>query len=95
MRRLDALSGGARIVELRDACGIAAGEPDRVLDFPLGILSAEEFTALLERFRQIDPAQNNEADPHLLVTAAAGLVASPSLTVYENPSAPMYPASGE
>ncbi len=38
----------------------------------LGILSTDEFTALLERFRQIDPAQNNEADPHLLVSAAAG-----------------------
>ncbi len=38
----------------------------------LGVLSGEEFIALLERFTQIDAAQNNEADPHLLVTAAAG-----------------------
>lgn len=38
----------------------------------LGTLSIEEFISLLDRFRQIDAAQNLEADPHLLVTAAAG-----------------------
>jgi hypothetical protein len=38
----------------------------------LGTLSAEEFTALLERFSLLNPRQNFEADPHLIVTAAAG-----------------------
>jgi len=38
----------------------------------LGELSPEEFTALLERFRHLDPVQNLEGDPHLLVTARAG-----------------------
>jgi len=38
----------------------------------LGELSAEEFVALLARFRAIDPVQNLEADPHLIVTARAG-----------------------
>jgi hypothetical protein len=38
----------------------------------LGQLTAEEFAALLERFRQLDPVQVSEADPHLLVTARAG-----------------------
>lgn len=38
----------------------------------LGELSAEEFSALLGRFRLLDPIQNNEADPHILVTARAG-----------------------
>ena len=38
----------------------------------LGTLSPEEFTALLGRFQQLDARQNHDADPHLLVTAAAG-----------------------
>lgn len=38
----------------------------------LGPLSAMEFALLLERFRQIDPLENQEADPHLLVIATAG-----------------------
>jgi len=38
----------------------------------LGDLSLEEFSALLERLREIDPVQNHEADPHLLVTSRAG-----------------------
>lgn len=38
----------------------------------LGELSSEEFSALLERFRNLDPVQNNEANPHILVTARAG-----------------------
>ena len=36
MRGLDALAGGARVVELRDAAGIAAGEPDRREDSFVG-----------------------------------------------------------
>ena len=36
MRGLDALAGRARVVELRDAAGIAAGEPDRREDFLVG-----------------------------------------------------------
>lgn len=38
----------------------------------LGVLTAEEFAALLTRFSRLDRVQNHEADPHLLVTAAAG-----------------------
>lgn len=38
----------------------------------LGVLTPDEFLALLHRLRQIDSAQNNDADPHLLVTAASG-----------------------
>jgi hypothetical protein len=38
----------------------------------LGALSSEEFTALLERFRLLDSTQNHEADPQLVVSAAAG-----------------------
>ncbi len=38
----------------------------------LGVLSTEEFAALVERFSRIHAAQNIEADPHLLVTAPAG-----------------------
>lgn len=38
----------------------------------LGVLTAEEFAALLARFSRLDPVQNHEAEPHLLVTAAAG-----------------------
>lgn len=38
----------------------------------LGDLSVEEMTALLERFSQLDPQQNEDAEPHLLVTARAG-----------------------
>lgn len=38
----------------------------------LGVLSAEEFNALLGRFSQIDARQNHDADPHLLVSASAG-----------------------
>jgi hypothetical protein len=38
----------------------------------LGELSPEEFTAVLARFRDLDPVQNLEADPHILVTAHAG-----------------------
>lgn len=38
----------------------------------LGALSAEEFTALLGRFSLLNPRQNFEADPHLIVTAAGG-----------------------
>jgi hypothetical protein len=38
----------------------------------LGVLSTDEFIGLLERLTRIDAAQNSEADPHLLVTAAAG-----------------------
>src|SRR5262249_60557182 len=45
MRGLDALAGGARILELRDAGRIAAGEPDRVLDLARRIGAAEEQTA--------------------------------------------------
>lgn len=39
---------------------------------PLGEVSAAELIALLERLRAIDPAQNAEADPHLLIGAPAG-----------------------
>jgi hypothetical protein len=39
---------------------------------PLGELSAEELTALLERLRDIHPEQNAEADPHVLIAAPAG-----------------------
>jgi hypothetical protein len=38
----------------------------------VGELTADEFVALLERFRRLDPVQNHEADPHLLVTTRAG-----------------------
>ena len=38
----------------------------------LGPLSPAEFTALLSRFQQLDARQNHDADPHLLVSAAAG-----------------------
>jgi len=38
----------------------------------LGVLTPAEFTALLARFAHLDSVQNHEADPHLLVTAAAG-----------------------
>jgi hypothetical protein len=38
----------------------------------LGALSPEEFLALLERFTRLDARQIHDADPHLLVTAAAG-----------------------
>lgn len=38
----------------------------------VGELTPEEFAALLDRFRRLDPVQNQEADPHLLVTARAG-----------------------
>ena len=38
----------------------------------LGELSPEEFAGLLARFRALDPIQNLEADPHVLVTARAG-----------------------
>ena len=38
----------------------------------VGELTGEEFVALLERFRRLDPVQNHEADPHLLVTCPAG-----------------------
>ena len=38
----------------------------------IGELTAEEFAALLERFRRLDAVQNHEAEPHLFVTAPAG-----------------------
>ena len=38
----------------------------------LGNLAEDEVIALLERFRRIDPLQNNESDPHLLIEANAG-----------------------
>jgi len=38
----------------------------------LGELSADEFGALLARFRDLDSVQNLETDPHLVVTARAG-----------------------
>jgi hypothetical protein len=38
----------------------------------VGEWSTEEFAALLERFRRLDPVQNLEADPHLFVTTSAG-----------------------
>lgn len=38
----------------------------------LGVLTSDQFLALLHRLRRIDSAQNNDADPHLLVTAALG-----------------------
>jgi hypothetical protein len=38
----------------------------------LGPLSTEEFAALLGRFQQLEARQNHDADPHILVTAAAG-----------------------
>ncbi len=38
----------------------------------LGELSPDEFAALLERLRTIDPVQNHECDPHVIVVARAG-----------------------
>jgi hypothetical protein len=38
----------------------------------LGVLSEDEFLALLNRFRVLDAVQNSDADPHLLVSASAG-----------------------
>ncbi len=38
----------------------------------LGDLNADEFLALLEHFRRLDPVQNHEADPQLFVSARAG-----------------------
>lgn len=48
------------------AAGVMHGAVD------VGELTAEEFAALLERFRRLDPVQNHEADPHLFVTMSAG-----------------------
>lgn len=48
------------------AADIAHGRID------VGGLTGDEFIALLERFRRLDPVQNNDADPHLLVTTSAG-----------------------
>src|SRR6266700_3595944 len=42
MRRLDAFPGRAGIIELGDPAGVAAGEPDRVLDSPLAIMAPEQ-----------------------------------------------------
>jgi len=39
---------------------------------PLGEVSAAELVALLERLREIDPVQNAEADPQVLIAAPAG-----------------------
>ncbi|MSU67889.1 MAG: hypothetical protein CK548_06990 [Opitutia bacterium] len=38
----------------------------------LGVLTPDEFRSLLDRLRRIDCAQPTEADPHLVVTSAAG-----------------------
>jgi hypothetical protein len=38
----------------------------------LGELTADAFAALLERFRRLDPVQNHDSDPHLLITTHAG-----------------------
>jgi len=38
----------------------------------LGVLTPDEFRSLLDRLRRIDSAQPNDADPHLVVTSAAG-----------------------
>ncbi len=48
------------------AADIAHGKVD------VGELTIDEFLALLDRFRHLDPVQNHEADPHLLVTTAVG-----------------------
>jgi hypothetical protein len=48
------------------AADIAHGSVD------VGEMTAEEFASLLERFRQLDPVQNSDFDPQLLVTAPAG-----------------------
>src|ERR1700730_16585524 len=42
VRGLDALAGGAGIVEWREAAGISAGQPDCLEDAPLGVLAAEQ-----------------------------------------------------
>jgi hypothetical protein len=52
--------------------------PDTTADDPahgtadLGELNADEFLALLERFRRLGPVQNREAEPQLFVGARAG-----------------------
>jgi hypothetical protein len=38
----------------------------------LGDFSAEELSALLERFRAIDALQNHDAEPHLIIVTRAG-----------------------
>src|SRR5262245_30211240 len=42
VRRLDALAGGAGVVELRDAAGIAAGESNAGENIVLGVAGTEE-----------------------------------------------------
>ena len=38
----------------------------------VGELTAGDLASLLERFRRLDPVQNHDTDPHILVTAPSG-----------------------
>src|SRR5262249_61410914 len=75
MRGLNSLAGGAGIVELRDAAGIPAGEPDRLENASLRVLAAEQKPAggdggaehvagagALEAAREM-PGLHGECDP--------------------------------